>query len=626
MDTSKYRTKSREENLHGLSFSEELVQKAASLPAQPGVYLHKNSIGKIIYVGKAKNLRNRVRSYFHQGKPVDAKTKAMVRKIDDFETIVVDSEAEALILEDTLIKKHKPRYNIMLKDDKSYPYVRVTNEAYPRIFSTRRLIRDGSKYIGPFTEVKHLKRLMRMIRTIIPLRSCNFNLNDETVESRKYKLCLDYQIKKCAGPCEDLISKEEYNKLVKQAVQVINGKTAKLEKELEEEMNLLAEEMKFEKAAIVRNRLTILKEYLSHQKLVTADIVDRDIFGIAREEDTACTLIFKVREGKMTGKRHFIVKNCGERSDASLIQSTMEKWFMESEFIPDEIYLPTEPEDSEFILDWLKKKRGKSLRMAVPKLGDKKSLVNMANANAGFMLKDYILSLLKREQAVPRMLQSLQRDLRLSNPPRRIECFDNSHIQGSELVSSMVCFIDGKPKKSEYRKFKVKSVNKNDDFAAMRETVGRRYTRVLNEKTDLPDLIVIDGGKGQLSGAYQVLKDLKIDDKVHIIGLAKRLEEVFLPGQSEPLSLPKTSSSLRLIQQLRDEAHRFAITFHRQLRDKRTLQSTLTTIDGVGDKTAQKLLIQFGSVEGIKMAAQDEIAKYSNKKTAANIKKHFEEG
>lgn len=623
MDTSQYREQIRQRNLEGIKFPEDLLKKVASLPAKPGVYLHKNDKGEIIYVGKAKNLRNRVRSYFQQGKPVDAKTKALIVKIADTDTIVVDSEAEALILEDTLIKQYKPRYNIMLRDDKSYPYIRITNEPYPRIFPTRTIVKDGSKYIGPITEVTRLHQLMRVLNTILPLRTCRYYLTKETVEQKKFKLCLDYQIKKCDGPCEGLISQEEYLQRVQQSIQIINGKTAKIEKELREKMERYSSEMRFEEAAVIRNRLTILKDYLSRQLIVSSEEIDRDIFGIAREDELACTMIFKVRDGKLVGKRHFIIKNSAGRSDASLIQSTMEQWFMENEFVPDEIFLPLKPDDPEFILDWLKKMRGKSLQMIVPKIGDKKSMVNMAVANAGYMLKEHILTILKREQAIPRAVQSLQRDLNLSRPPLRIECFDNSHIQGSELVSSMVCFVDGKPKKADYRKFIIKTVHKNDDFAAMRETISRRYSRVLNDKLEMPDLIIVDGGKGQLSSALSVLKELDIINKVSIIGLAKRLEEVFLPGQSDPISLPKTSSSLRLIQQLRDEAHRFAITFHRQRRDKRTLQSELTKIEGIGEKTAQKLLVAFGSVEAVKNASEEEIAKISNKKQAGHIINYF---
>jgi excinuclease ABC subunit C len=602
---------------------EELKGKIGRVPTKPGVYQHKNKDGKIIYIGKAKNLRNRVRSYFQHGRPRDAKTNALVRHITDFEVIVTDSEAEALVLENTLIKKHKPKYNILLKDDKSYPYVRVTNEEYPRIFTTRTLIRDGSKYYGPFTEVGQLKRLMRMLRTMYQLRSCDFKISQETIDNKKYKLCLDYQIKKCAGPCEGLIPREAYLDRIKQCVAIINGKTTNVEKGLREEMMQLSEEMEFEEAARVRNRLALLKDYLSRQKVVTAELIDRDVIGISRNEEMACSLIFKIREGKLIGKRHYILKNVVDQPDEALVQRTIEKWYQESDHIPKEINMPCEPEQMEFLNDWLNGLSGKQIQMIVPKIGDKKKFVNMASINAEFTLKEHLLQLAKREQSIPRMVLSLQRDLRMKDPPRHIECFDNSHIQGTELVSSCVVFKDGKPKKSEYRKFKIRTVHQNDDFAAMQEVVERRYTRLVEEKRSLPDLIIVDGGKGQLSNAVEILNKLGILNKVTIVGLAKRLEEIFFPGQKDSVLLPKTSGSLKLIQQARDEAHRFAITFHRQLRDKRTLSTVLTEIEGVGEKTATKLLTQMGSVENIKNAELEELMQHATYKQSKNIYDFF---
>ncbi|MFC2130769.1 excinuclease ABC subunit UvrC [Bacteroidota bacterium] len=601
-----------------------LKEKLSSLPTNPGVYLHKNDKGKIIYIGKAKNLRNRVRSYFQQGRPADAKTKAMISKIADFEVIVVDSESEALILEDTLVKKHKPKYNILLRDDKSFPFVRVTKEDFPRVFATRTVIRDGSKYYGPFTDVRHLKRVLRVIRTIFMIRSCDYKLTDENVAEKKYKLCLDYHIKKCEGPCEGLISKEEYNYKVNQAIQIMNGKTRDVEKMLIEQMERFAEEMKFEEAAIVKNSFLILKDYLERQKVVTADLIDRDVIGLARVNESACSLVFKIRDGKLIGKRHFIIPKAESDSDEKIVQTTIEKLYLESEFIPKEIYLPCMPEQVEFITDWLRKKRGHGLELSIPKIGEKKKLVSMASTNAEFMLREYHLALLKREQSIPRAVQSLQRDLRLDKLPKHIECFDNSHIQGTELVSSCVVFIDGKPSKKDYRKFKVKTVQKNDDFAAMREVVGRRYRRVTEERGDLPDLIIIDGGKGQLSGAVDVLKEINIADKITTVGLAKRLDEIFFPGISESVLLPKTSSSLKLIQRIRDEAHRFAITFHRQLRDKRTLQTELTGIPGIGDKKAHKLLIELGSVENVRKADVEKLSELIGEKAAMGVKEYFD--
>ena len=600
-----------------------LIGKLKNLPTNPGVYQFLNDAGKIIYVGKAINLRSRVRSYFQQNRPVDAKTKALMAKIADVEIIVTDSEAEALILEDTLIKKLKPRYNILLRDDKTYPFIRVTNEQYPRVFITRKIIRDGSRYFGPFTEVSNLRRLVKTIRTLFFLRSCELNITTQSIEKKKFKVCLDYHIKKCEGPCEGLVSEEIYNDGVKSAIQVIIGKTHDLEKSIESKMNELSELMEFEKAALLRNKLTVLREFTTTQKVVTIDLIDRDIVGLARIDELSCAVILKVRDGKLIGKRQFIISNSIGKSDEELIQTVLEKWYLESEIVPKEIFLPALPEQADFINDWLRQKRGKSLEMTVPKLGDKKKLVAMANINAEYLLRDYQIALVKKEQTASRAVLSLQRDLRLDKPPLRIECFDNSHIQGSDYVSSLVVFIDGKPKKSDYRKFKIKSFAGNDDFAAMREVVGRRYSRLIEEKASFPDLIIIDGGKGQLSSAMEVLTKLGINNQITVIGLAKRLEEVFFPGESDPVLLPRTSSSLKLIQHIRDEAHRFAINYHRQLREKRTLQTELTKIDGIGEKTAQNLLIKFGSFEGIRNASNESLIAETGEKLAAKIMDYF---
>lgn len=604
--------------------NENLVGKLKTLPKQPGIYQFKNSKGKVIYVGKAINLRNRVNSYFNKRGPIDAKTKAMLPKIADVEVIFTESEAEALILEDTLIKRLKPKYNILLRDDKTYPYVKITKEDYPRIIITRRVVRDGSKYIGPFTEVGKLRDLMRLIRTLFYIRSCDYKISDETIENKKHKICLDYHINKCQGPCEGLVSKEQYNEGVGHAVDMINGKTSDIQKILEREMTAFAEQMEFEKAAQFRNKLNLLRDYNEKQRIVTTDLINRDIFGLARIDDAASTLILKIREGKLIGKRHFIITDTLEDSDAELMQRTLQRWYNENEFVPKEIFLPIEPSDLDLSVKWLEEKRGKAIHITVPKQGDKKKLVNIASINAEYVLREYILALSKKEQTASRAVLSLQRDLRLKKPPLRIECFDNSHIQGSDYVSSMVVFFDGKPKKAYYRKYKIKSVGQNDDFAAMREVIRRRYSKIDDDRNKLPDLIIVDGGKGQLSSAVSVLDDLGIMKRVNIIGLAKRLEEVFIPGEKESLLLPRVSGSLRLIQRLRDEAHRFAITYHRKLRKKRTLKTELTEIDGIGAKTAKKLLSKFGSIKKIKNLSIEDLKEEVNKNQAQKIYEYFQ--
>ncbi len=615
-----------------IKFNQLLLEKINGLPAKPGVYQYKNRAGKIIYVGKAIKLRNRVKSYFLNGKIFDAKTKALRKHIYDMEYIITDTETEALILENTLIKDLKPKYNILLKDDKTYPYIRITNEYYPRIFSTRTLIKDGSKYFGPFTDLKGMNNVLTTLRKIFRFRSCEINITSETISNQKHKVCLDYHINKCDGPCEGKISSSRYNEYVKNAQNIINGNTRELEQKLEALMTELAEDLKFEEANAIKYKLLLVKEYSSKQKIVTTDLIDRDIIGLYIQDEMCCSLVFKIREGKLIGKRHFIFHNVMDSDAEELIGRTLQAWYSETDFIPSEIYLPNDFEDIEQVSKWLAEKKGRAVNIQIPKIGDKKKLIDMANKNAEFILKEEILALDRREQVIPRAVLSLQRDLRLAKPPQIIECFDNSHMQGSELVSSMVRFVDGKPKKSEYRKYKNKTVLRNDDFAAMREVVFRRYSRIIEENeqgmanaTKMPDLIMIDGGKGQLSSAFEIIKELGLDKKVIVIGLAKRLEEVFFPYESEAVLLPRTSSSLRLIQHVRDEAHRFAITFHRSLRDKRTLQTELTEIKGLGKKTADTLLTEVGSVRRILELDDEELSKYLNQKQIAALKEHFKE-
>lgn len=615
----------------------DLKEKISGLPLKSGVYQFLNSNGKIIYVGKAIKLRNRVRSYFQDNRPRDAKTKALVQHINDVEVIVTDSEAEALILEDTLIKKNKPKYNINLKDDKSYPYIKVTKEKYPRIFYTRNRIKDGSRYIGPITEVGNLKSLMKTLVNLFKIRTCDLDITDASIEKKKHRVCLEFHIEKCEGSCEGLVNQEHYNNNIKKAIKVLLGKTREVEKQFETEMIEASEEMNFEKAAILKNKIQLLREFSSKQKIVSQDFVDRDIFALARVDDMACSIVLKIREGRLIGKRSYIVNDALRSSDNQLLKRTIERWYLETDFIPDELLLHTEPDEIEYLTSWISELKGKSVKMVFPKLGEKKEIISMAETNAKYVLKDYMLAHQKREQVLPRAVLSLQRDLRLDQPPRIIECFDNSHIQGSELVSSLVHFYDGKPKKSEYKKFKNKTVQKNDDFAAMREAVYRRYKRLKEEIKEynsnpendkakspkFPDVLIIDGGKGQLSAALDSLKELDLIGKFKIYGMAKKLEELFSPGKKDSLILPKTSSSLRLLQQIRDEAHRFAITYHRSLRSKRTFQTELTQVNGIGETTAKKLLKGLGSVEAIQNASENQLKEYLNKKQMIALQEFF---
>lgn len=598
-----------------------LENKLKNLPVKPGVYQFLNDKGIVLYVGKARNLKNRVRSYFHS-KPSNAKTEALRKKIHDFELVVTDTEVEALVLESNLIKELKPRYNVDLKDDKSFPFIKVTNELYPRIYSTRRAIKDGSKYFGPYTSVKSMKAALRMVNEIFRIRSCKFDINDESIADKKYKLCLDYHIKKCDGPCEGLVSEKEYNEMVDEVVKVIRGKTDELIKELEVKMNSASGTMDFEKAAEIRDKLDQLKAISSKQKIVSNDFEDRDVISIAYEDkDSACS-IFNIRNGKLVGKKQLKLGLKGGEEADEIYNSAIKFYYGEHTEIPKEILLENEPSDLKLLEEWLNLRAERKVKFIIPKRGGLKSLVKMCSANAMLQLKEIQLQKMKKEGNVPYILSALQRDLRLKKLPRRIECFDNSNIQGADAVAGMVVFIDGKPKKSEYKKFIIKGVEGPDDFASMREVIKRRYTRVLENKDSFPDLIIVDGGKGQLSSSVDVLNILGIK-QYNIIGLAKRLEEVFFPGKHEPESIPKTSSGLKLLQKIRDEAHRFAITFHRSRRSKRTIKTELIDIKGIGDTTAQKLLKVLGSVEAIKRSDYLELEKVVGKQKAKLIKNYF---
>ncbi len=599
-----------------------LVRKLAGLPQKPGVYIHKDADGTIIYVGKARNLRNRVKAYFSEGRFTDAKTVALRRRIADFDVIVTDTEPEALILENTLIKEHQPRYNVLLKDDKSYPYIRITREEFPQIFKTRRVVRDGSKYFGPYTDGTYLYYLLKTLRSVFPIRTCDLSLTEESVAKGRFKVCLEYHIKKCDGPCEGFISRVQYNDYIKQAQQILSGRTKDLETQMEQRMKHLADELKFEDAAVVRHRLEKLREVASKQKVVDEDGTDRDVFAFARIGTRACTVVLIVRDGRLVGKRHFFATTTANQTDAELVDATVERWYVDAESVPDEVLLPVGLPDEDVVTAFLAGKKGRKVDVLVPQIGTKKKLVSMAETNADYLLRELILQQAQKDQTIPHSILSLQRDLRLPNIPHRIECFDNSHIQGTEYVSSMVVFIDGKPKKSEYRKYKLRSVNGNDDFAAMQEVIDRRFSHREDESV-LPDLVIIDGGKGQLSRAVEVLKELGLEGKFTVVGMAKKLEDIFFPGVADAVILPKTSGSLRLLQQVRDEAHRFAITYHRQLRSNRTLQTELTAIKGVGDRTAERLLVALGSVERIRLASEQEIANHIGQAQAKKIFAHF---
>jgi excinuclease ABC subunit C len=588
--------------------NDELKSKLDALPALPGVYQFKDKNNKVIYVGKAKNLRNRVRSYFRS--TVDSpKTLALVKKIKDFQLLVTDNEIEALVLENNLIKELKPRYNIVLKDDKTFPYIRVTNEPFPQVFPTRHVVRDGSKYFGPYTNVKDMKSSLRMMNQTFKIRSCKYLINDESIKKKKVKVCLDYHIKKCDGACEGLVSKEDYGKMVSNLIKVLKGKSDTLIQELHHEMKIASDNFNFEEAAELRDTINKLQVYSSKQKIVSTDFGDRDVITAAVEgKDVACTIL-NIREGRLVGRKQLKLSSTPDEQLNQVYSSVLKFYYNEFVEVPKEIIIEVIPFESETIIEWLKTKAERNVRIVVPKIkSDTMSLLKMCKQNSILQLKDIQLQKMKKEGNLPYVLQALKRDLRLNVLPRKIECFDISHIQGSETVASLVVFVDGKPKKSLYRRFIIKAVDGVDDFASMREVVERRYSRLKKENEPLPELIMVDGGKGQLSSAVSILDNLDYKE-YNIIGLAKRLEEIFFPGDSEAQTIPKTSSSLKLLQHLRDEAHRFAITFHRERRSKRTFKTELTDIKGIGENIATKLLVEFKSVSEIKNKSIEELAK-----------------
>jgi len=571
--------------------------KVKQVPTKPGVYFFKNEGGEIIYIGKAKHLRNRVKSYFQNSKHQSAKNISMIKRIADIEWIVVGSEVEALLTEANLIKKHQPHYNINLRDDKSFPYIRITKEPYPRVFITREIIRDGSKYFGPYTDVRHLRRSLKAVHSIFPVRSCDYLINKKSIKDKKVSLCLDYHIKKCQGPCEGMVGEIDYNNMIKQVIQFLQGRTKETELYIKNQMDNASSIMRFEDAGIYRDQLHAIRKFKEQQRKVAADFEDRDVFSLAKDEDYGIAVIVRIRNGRITSREKISLRNIDE-SDEVMMETILTRFYLESDFIPKEISLPATPKNKDQLTNWLKQKRGGAIKLQIPQKGERAKEVRLAFQNAKLLLGEWLINRKKRMELVPKMISQLQDDLHMKVPPRKIEAFDISHLGGTNTVASLVCFVDGKPRKSLYRKFKVKTVDGIDDFASMREIVYRRYKRVKKESKSFPDLILIDGGKGQLSMAVSALRELGLD-YLPIVGLAKRLEEVFIPGSSDAQSIHKQSPGLILLRRIRDEAHRFAITFQKQQRTKTISKSILHDIKGVGDKRVKKLLLIYKDLKTI---------------------------
>jgi excinuclease ABC subunit C len=583
--------------------------KLKHLPDRPGVYLMKGKDGEVLYVGKAKSLRSRVRSYFGAGATSSLKTQELVRRIADLETIVVGSEPEALILENNLIKEHRPRFNIHLRDDKSYPYIKVTvGEPFPRVFVTRRLVRDGSRYFGPYTDVGRMRQVLEAVKRLYTVRSCQYRLPREAPP----RPCLDYHIGRCLAPCVGLQSGEDYGAMIEEVLEILGGHTGRATARIKTEMEAAAEEMRFERAAELRDALSHLDRLEAQQKVVDVSGSDRDVVGLARDRDEACGVILRIREGKLLARETVFLQNLVGEADEAVLATLATRFYMGrpaamSMDLPGEILFPWEFEDREVLGAWLRERSGRAVRTHVPKRGEKVRLLELASQNARHLLEERRLLGDGGGSRAPDALYELQEILELTNVPRTIVCFDVSHTQGSDTVASAVTFTNGAPDRSGYRRFRIRGEWGNDDFRSLQEALERYLRRRLQESEPLPDLLVIDGGKGQLSAARNVLESLDLSSQ-SVISLAKRDEEVFAAGRTMPIRLPRRSAALRLLQRARDEAHRFAVTYNRKLRTRRTITSRLGEIPGVGPARQRALLERFGSMRGVAAATVEEVA------------------
>jgi excinuclease ABC subunit C len=593
--------------------SPQLSEQLRALPTKPGVYLMKNAAGEVIYVGKAANLRNRVRSYFGAPHSLEPKTRRLVEHIADVEFIVTASEQEALLLEATLVKQYQPHYNVRLKDDKHYPYLKVDlTDPWPRVYITRRVDDDGARYFGPYASSHSVRTALDLVKKLFPWRSCT-----KPITGTDPRPCLDYYIKRCIAPCTAYCTKDEYDAVIRQVILFLEGRTEDVVKDLTAKMHEAAERFDYERAALYRDQIEAIRRVSERQQMATTRPADMDVVGLARADDEACVQVFFVRGTKVVGRDHFALQGVREEADATVLGSFLQQFYGSAVYIPRDILLPVRPTDADLLAAWLSERRGHQVRIAVPVRGERRKLVELANENARESLEMLRVKWLADTGKTQIALRQLQEALGLPTPPRRIECYDNSNIQGTSAVAAMVVFIDGHPRPQEYRRFHIKTVAGANDVAAMQEVLRRRFKRAReqaaadNEKdrawADLPDLVVVDGGRPQLNAALDALRDVGAG-QVPVIGLAKEHEEIYVKDVSEPLLLPRTSQGLYLLQRIRDEAHRFAITFHRQVRGKRAIQSRLDDIPGIGPARKRALLRKFGSVRAIREASVEEIA------------------
>lgn len=575
----------------------DLALQIQTLPDKPGVYQYYDKDDKILYVGKAKNLKKRVSSYFNKVHDY-GKTNVMVRKIATIRHIVVTNESDALLLENNLIKKYQPRYNVLMKDDKSYPWICIKNEAFPRIFPTRRMIKDGSEYFGPYTTFRTVHTILDMIKELYPLRTCNYDLSEKNIASGKFKVCLEYHLGNCKGPCEGHEDKENYDRHVSRIREILKGNFKESLRGFQKAMKDYAADMEFEKAQRMKNKIEVLENYQSRSMVANPKVTNVDVFSIVSDEASAYVNFLQISFGSVIRSHTMELKKKLEETDRELLELAIVELRDRFQLTTREIIVPFEVEAAE------------NVKVTVPQLGDKKQLLELSERNARYFRLDQLkqLQIVDPDRHTNRIMAQMQKDLRLPEEPRHIECFDNSNIHGTHPVAACVVFKDGKPSKKDYRHFNIKTVEGPNDFASMEEVVFRRYRRLLEENGPLPQLIIIDGGKGQLSSALKSIDALGLRGRIAIVGIAKKLEEIFYPGDSVPLYLDKKSESLKVIQHLRNEAHRFGISFHRDKRSKSALTSSVTAIPGIGEKTMVALMQHFKSVKRMKSATEAEIA------------------
>ncbi len=595
-----------------ISLTSYRKEEVNQLPHEPGVYRFKNKIGKLIYVGKAKDLKKRVTSYFTSSNQLSRKTIKMVSEIAEIEFTIVNSEFDALLLENNLIKENQPKYNILLKDDKTFPYIVILKERFPRIISTRKVDRTKGEYFGPYTSVKAMKSVLQLLRQLYKIRTCNYDLSPQNIAKKKFKVCLEYHLGNCLGPCEGLQKHEDYVDEIAQSKEALKGNLTVVRNYFKDRMLLSAEQLAFEEAQKYKHKIELLEKFQSKSLIVSNKIINTDVFTLVSDENSAFINYMRIDNGMINISDTLEIRRKLDETDEEILQLLIIS--MRTKY---------ESSSSEILTNIPVTIYNDSLSITQPIIGDKKKLIDLSIKNSLFFKKERYNQKLQSQTKENRILVQLKDDLKLTEMPRRIECFDNSNIQGTNPVASMVCFINGKPAKKEYRHFNIKTVVGPDDFGSMREIVYRRYKRVIEDNLPLTNLIVIDGGKGQLSSAVTSLKELGLYGKIPIIGIAKKLEELYFPEDQIPLHLAKKSESLKVIQQLRDEAHRFAITFHRTKRSKGQIKSVLDDIQGIGDKTKTLLLTEFKSVEKIKNSTVTDVSKIVGLKKATLIKDYF---